>query len=266
MSLKRFLKRVKEIEQEQDNPFERRNQTQNELPSPQHDESNWLVSYADMMTLLCAFFVMMFSMAKLNVPEYDKIRKQLSEQFGGEYVDPTKDLARFATQMINDLGIEKEASVIQDRSGVAIVFESTLFFETLSAHILEPGVKILEKLTTAILDRQTLEKKSYKIVIEGHTDSRPVVGGAYPTNWELSSARASRVVRLFLDKGFLPSHLLAIGYGETRLQAPDRLPSGEWNAEALAKNRRVVVRILEPEVDTVPWNSAGKNFPAVTTH
>src|SRR5690349_4830797 len=71
-----------------------------------HDESNWLVSYADMMTLLCGFFIMLFSMAKLEEPQYDSFKQAMSKQFGGEYISPTKDLTQYATQIVNELGME----------------------------------------------------------------------------------------------------------------------------------------------------------------
>ena len=75
------------------------------------DESNWLVSYADMMTLLCGFFIMLFSMAKLDVPEYDSFKEAVSKQFGGQYTSPTKEMAKFATEIIQEMGLEKEAIV-----------------------------------------------------------------------------------------------------------------------------------------------------------
>ena len=224
------------------------------------DEGNWLVSYADMMTLLCGFFIMLFSMAKMDEPQFEKVKEAMSEQFGGEYKNPTKELAQVVTQAIQDAGIEAEAIVTRNHQGVSLSFESTVFFETLSADVKPQGRKVLDQLIAKIKEHQTQHSKQYKVVIEGHTDGRPVVAGVYPSNWELSGARASRVVRLFMDHSFSPDHLTAIGYADTHPKVPARTPSGAWDEEALAKNRRVVLRVLEPGVDAIPYPDA----PGVT--
>ncbi len=223
-----------------------------------HDESNWLVSYADMMTLLCGFFIMLFSMAKLDEPKFDSFKEEISKQFGKEYVSPSKELSKFAEQIIHDLGIDSTARVKADSSGISIVFESTLFFQTLSADISSEGQTILKNVIDKIYQRQKSFRTDYKIVVEGHTDGRPIVDGVYPSNWELSGARASRVVRMFLDSGFSSQKLTAIGYADTRPQLDARSADGRWSESALAKNRRVVLRILGPQVDSIPFPEGGK--------
>ena len=99
----------------------------------------------------------------------------------------------------------------------------------------------------------------YKVVVEGHTDGRPVVSGPYPSNWELSAARASRVVRLFLDKGYSPKQMTAIGYADTYPEKAERAPAGSFVEESMAKNRRVVIRILQPKVDYIPLPDSGND-------
>jgi chemotaxis protein MotB len=218
-----------------------------------HDESNWLISYADMMTLLCGFFIMLFSMAKLDEAKYDSFKEALVKQFGGEYTSATKEMAKFASEIIQELGVEQKAIVKSDINGVSIVFESTIFFETLSSDVTTQGKQILNKLIQSIKKRQDPAGKQFKIVVEGHTDGRPITGGIYPSNWELSGARAARVIRMFLDQGFASDHLTAIGYADTHPHAPTRNSAGQWDEKALAQNRRVVIRILEPKVDSIPF-------------
>jgi chemotaxis protein MotB len=218
------------------------------------DESNWLVSYADMMTLLCGFFIMLFSMAKLDDPKYESFKEEVSKQFGGQYQVPeSAQMARLATQILQEQGMERHALVNWNPSGIAVIFESTVFFDTLSADVRAQGEIVLSKLIDGISQRQKENGKHYRIVVEGHTDSRPIVSGVYPSNWELSAARASKVVRMFLDRGFEANRLTAIGYGDTHPRAPERTPAGSWDDDSLAHNRRVVLRILEPNVDSIPF-------------
>lgn len=227
------------------------------------DESNWLVSYADMMTLLCGFFIMLFSMAKMDDPKFDAMKESVAQQFGGEYKSEGKELAAFATQLIEQNGLEKDTVVRVSPSGVSMVFQSTVFFDTLSAEVSEPGQKILDLLLSRLSERQETVGKKYKIVVEGHTDGRPVLSGTFPSNWELSGARAARVVRMFLDKGYSADNLAAIGYADTRPELPHRTPAGTLDETALSKNRRVVIRILDPKVDSIPYPEA-PSAPAAT--
>lgn len=220
------------------------------------DESNWLVSYADMMTLLCGFFIMLFSMSKLDEPKYEAMKESVAKEFGGEYKSESKDLAQFASQLLQENGMDKDTVVRISPSGVALVFQSTVFFDTLSAEVSGPGQKLLDILLTRLNERQKTVGKDYKIVVEGHTDGRPVIGGSFASNWELSSSRASRVVRLFLDQGYAPENLTAIGYADTRPEVPHRTPAGTYDEGALSKNRRVVIRILDPKVDSIPYPEA----------
>jgi chemotaxis protein MotB len=208
------------------------------------DESNWLVSYADMMTLLCGFFIMLFSMAKLDDPKFEKVKEAVAEHFGGQYQSPSKDLSKWVTQILQDTPLKGEASVEEIEGGVAIVFRSQIFFETLSAEVTSAGKRVLGELAQALRERESFEKRPFRFVIEGHTDARPILAGNFPTNWELSSARASRVVRVFLDAGFDPRKMAALGYADTRPVQESRRPDGSWDELALAENRRVVVRVI----------------------
>lgn len=246
MATKKFLKAVKEAEE-----HEHKKHDSGTHGGGEEGES-WLISYADMMTLLCGFFIMLFSMAKLDEPQYEQVKKSVAEQFGGDYKSPTEELAKFVTQVLQEAGIEKETTVKSDPAGVSVAFNSTVFFDTLSADVRPQGRIVLDRLIESIASRQDMEMKKYRIVVEGHTDSRPVLSGVFPSNWELSGARAARVVRLFLDRGFQPDRLTAIGYADTRPELPARTPAGTWDEAALSKNRRVVLRILEPKVDFIP--------------
>ncbi len=262
MGLQKFLKKAHEIEEEHSERRHEEGESSLKSAAHNHDESNWLVSYADMMTLLCGFFIMMFSMARIDDYQYEYVKKEIARQFGGDYKSQTEDLAKFVSQVLEESGVEKDTVLKPEPSGVTIVFHSTVFFETASSDIRPAGRAILERLITAVDDRQMAELKKYKIVVEGHTDSRPIIGGLYPSNWELSAARATRVVRMFLERGFDPERLTAIGYADTRPLSPQRTPAGQWDETALTKSRRVVIRILEPKVDSIPFAQPEAPGPA----
>lgn len=221
--------------------------------SHSHDESNWLVSYADMMTLLCGFFIMIFSMSKIDQIKYERMQQQLAKDFHQEYISTPKDLEQSFKTMILSLGVEKSANVRSDALGVAITFESAVFFQTLSAEVSPKGKEILTQIIESIRSKQNATKQSYKIIVEGHTDARPILGGIYPSNWELSGARAAGVIRLFLNHGFRSDHLTAIGYADTYPVEASKTADGKWNEIGLSKNRRVVVRVLEASVDSIPF-------------
>lgn len=223
-----------------------------------HDDSNWLISYADIMTLLCIFYIMMFSMAKVNTAEFEKVKEKVAEHFKADYVSPTTSLDQSIKKVIEESGLEKHATVTRDGVSVAVAFHSTVFFNSLSADLLAPGQSVLQKLVAELSEKEKQSGKPFKIVVEGHTDSQAIVQGPFPSNWELSSARATRVVRLFLEHGYSPHNLLAIGYADTHPIAESHHSDGSWNSEALAKNRRVVLRVMLPEVDAIPWSSDGR--------
>ena len=248
MPVNKFLKSAHEIQQQAVSRRQHRRSGGGE-----GDEGNWLISYADMMTLLCGFFIMLFSMARLDEPKYEDLKEVMSKQFGGDYKSPSKELAKFVTQIIEETGTQKDTIVKVEGTGVTVMFQSLVLFENLSAEIAPKGQQILARIIDDLYSRQKKEAKRYQIVVEGHTDSRPITGGTqFATNWELSAARASRVTRYFADKGFEPGKLTAIGYGDTRPKAAARTPSGSYDEAALLKNRRVVLRILDSKADSIP--------------
>ncbi|HUP56415.1 MAG TPA: flagellar motor protein MotB, partial [Bdellovibrionota bacterium] len=217
-----------------------------------HDEANWLVSYADMMTLLCGFFVMLFSFANMDAARYEKAKEEISKQFKGTYISPQAEVKGFVTETLLAAGVTKNVIVKSDPTGVSIIFESVLFFDTLSAEVKAEGADVLNRLIQRLKLQQEKSGKKYRIVVEGHTDSRPITGGTFPSNWELSSSRASGVVRMFLNQGYAADRLIAIGYADTRPRVPPRKADGSLDEEAFGKNRRVVLRIMEPGMEVIP--------------
>ena len=257
-----------------------------------HDESNWLVSYADMMTLLCGFFIIMFSLAKIDPPKFDILQEQLAKQTGAPVTSPTKEMGRFVTSLLDQADVKKYATITTEPGEANITFQSTLFFNTLSATLLPEGENALKKIIEHM--KQSEGDRRYNIVVEGHTDSRPITDGPYPSNWELSSARASTVIRLFIAQGYAPERLTAIGYADTRpaknaeknqdvptsikdslAATKDSLAAMQGisiinkaplasNKDLLAANRRVIIKVLDPRLDAIPMQKMPIDVPPQT--
>ncbi|MBI4055956.1 MAG: flagellar motor protein MotB [Elusimicrobia bacterium] len=178
-----------------------------------HPAPAWLVNYADLMTELVCFFVILYALsAALN-----------------------KDIQKAKTQVEDVMKNEKisgEAKVDKEGLRISLSEQGQLaFFESGRADITPRMGEILGKLAPSLVN---LTDKN-DIIVEGHTDNIPVHSGAFASNWELSTARATQVVRFLVNqKRFPPSKMAAIGYGEYRPIAPNNTPDNR------AKNRRVV--------------------------
>ncbi len=212
----------------------------------------WLLTYADLITLLLAFFIIMFSMSHLDAKRFGKVSRALSGVLSGESRDllepdyDTEDgsgplkinrnrvMLRSIEQKAFDQGLDnkKFEAEITERGLVIHIMESALF---------KPGGAKLSNSALRILDLVASELDSIPnhVRVEGHTDNSPIATGKYPSNWELSSARATEVVRYFINAhGLSGRRISALGYGQYRPIRPNNTP------ENRAKNRRVDVVVL----------------------
>ena len=212
----------------------------------------WFATYSDMMTLLFAFFVLLFSLSTLDPVKLAEFGE------GGDKRTEVKDLAEIKQEfeeMIKELDMESTATVSQDPRGIALEIDGDICFESSQVEIKPQLMRVLDR---AIEDILTAENDIRPIVIEGHTDSDLMRGDAakiYPTNWELSSGRAAEVVKYLIAKGVNSTRLSPTGYA-------DRWPfgitwtqkrSGDINQELIdamnatkdlrRKNRRIKIII-----------------------
>lgn len=245
---------------------------------PQEEEhenhERWLVSYADFITLLFAFFVVMYAISSLNEGKYRVLSDSLVSAFKNvptsaqsvhlqpavatepqpirrlsrikpeNEIDPGKKqtenmraIAQDLLKVLAPLVKNNQVKVTQSIRGVTIEINASVLFA--------PGQAIMqtesEKALTAV--GKVLAGVPNRIQVEGHTDDIPISTTLYPSNWELSSARASTVVRLFSDNGVDPERLVAIGYADNRPVVPNT------DAAARARNRRVTVLIISEAKD-----------------
>lgn len=228
-----------------------------------HDEP-WLVSYADMMTLLFGFFVLMYSLAVAKIDKDDdkmiKMRKEMAKYFGGEYVTPEKNTLEDFKKAIKGTQLENNINTKLSPEGVEISMQSASLFASGSAKLLPDAEKAIR--TLGVLMKKKKES-DFDIVIEGHTDDAPLINTTvFPSNWELSSARAGSVVRILAQAGFSESRMRTVGYASGRPAVPNRDKKGVPLESNRAKNRRVVMRFLNKNVTESQVQPTKKPEPA----
>ncbi len=222
----------------------------------------WMATFADLVTLLMCFFVLLFAMSTTQQETYKELVKSLRSALGAQAVPESgtrEGLTMHAvpseepseSQQIDELGgmIEKEmdeivsevrelvlfnklggeVSVSKNEDGVVITMSDLLLFETGGTRLAPKGMDILEKVASV------LSRLAYRVKIKGHTDSSPMSSSQFPSNWELSSARASTVVRLLIANGVSPKYISAEGYAHYHPVATNDTPQGR------ARNRRVEI-------------------------
>lgn len=172
----------------------------------------WMVNYADLMTELVCFFVILYALSAALNKDMQNAQQQVQEM-----IDQGK--------MSGQVQMDKEGMriTLEEQSQVA-------FFGSGSAELTEQMRSQMDTISPVL---RTLAEK-HDIVVEGHTDNIPIATRQFASNWELSTARATSVVKLLLGEKFPPKRLAAVGYGEYHPIAPN---DSEGNRK---KNRRVV--------------------------
>lgn len=231
-----------------------------------HNRERWLVSYADFITLLFAFFVVMYAISTLNEGKYRVLSSALTAAFRHERVvapppggfvplvplplpvarppaKPGVDLRQqqeeklrgLATRIVEAMGPLVQSGQVQLREtarGLAVEINASVLFAPAQAVLQPDSIAALQSVV------EVLRGVDNSIEVEGHTDKVPIATSQYPSNWELASARASAVVRLFIATGLPAERLIAVGYADNR-----PVESGD-SPEARARNRRVTLLIL----------------------
>jgi chemotaxis protein MotB len=239
---------------------------------PNHER--WLISYADFITLLFAFFVVMYAISSVNEGRYRVLSNALSTAFGSFQHDPSaspivpiipgagraapiprplrrdesditpeqkqrikhmQDVAERISKVLANQVNQGQVRVTNGARGVAIEINAAVLFAPGQA-VLQPSSLDVLKTVAAVI--ATFDDP---IQVEGHTDSQPINTPQFPSNWELSTARAGSVVRFFIDHGVPAARLSAAGYAEFHpVESNDSL-------EGRSRNRRVTLMVLAPD-------------------
>ena len=212
------------------------------LPVEEEESEDWLTTYADAITLLMAFFVMLLNFSKIDIPAYEAAAAGIKNELGlgdseGNPIEIIKD---DIIDVVYELQADKVVQVETDDKGITIELASSAFYLPGSAEFRPEALPVLEKIGQLLIAPRY---QAYIVEIEGHTDDDPIHTDKYPSNWELSSGRATRVVRAFIERGMDFRRLKAIGYAETRPKLPNRHDDGTPIPENMSDNRRVVMNV-----------------------
>ncbi len=237
-------------------------------PEEHENHERWLVSYADFITLLFAFFVVMYSISSLNEGKYKVLSEALvgvfnepersvkpiaireqrpqttrptdplvidSEQtdaaLGQGFNDPLKSISDEVNAAFGDLISSDQMTVRGNELWIEIELNSSLLFGSGDAMPSDKAFDLIDKVAKIV------KPFDNPIHVEGFTDDQPINTAQFPSNWELSSARSSSIVRLLAMNGVNPARLASVGYGEFQPLTSNA------TAEGRGRNRRVVLVI-----------------------
>jgi chemotaxis protein MotB len=196
----------------------------------------WLLSYADLITNLLIFFLVLLSAATISESRMQTISKYLSGQESPHSLERIEEELR---KQVREHGLEMLIATDKTDEGLEVSLNSGLVFDTGDAAIRPEQMKAVD----TMLETLVPYADKYRFAVEGHTDSQPITpGGRYASNWELSTARANAVRHRLQLLGVAPTRVRVEGYADTKPLPEDKL-DGLSEAERLARHRRVVVRI-----------------------
>jgi chemotaxis protein MotB len=258
-------------------------------PRPEEHENleRWLVSYADFITLLFAFFVVMYAISSVNEGKYRVLSDSLLAaftdtppiKFGNEAAralaagtpveraasaaeakqrvqqEKMKKIAKNVLEVLQPLMRDGQVKVTQTNKGIAVEINASVLFQPADANLNPESLKALRAVA------EVLAEIDNPIRVEGYTDNIPIRTAFYPSNWELSAARAGSVVRLFTEHGVMSDRLVAVGYADNKPVAENASEEGR------SRNRRVTIMILaegeekRAEMDVRSESESGTGWP-----
>lgn len=201
------------------------------------NNEGWLTSYADLITNLLIFFVLIISASQMQNGKMERI----IESMNNKKTSSSMTLAKAKKELKNVLkeqNMEKQVSVELTDNGLELAFQSGVMFSSGSAQIFEA----MDGQLAIVLNAVAKYREKYHFAVEGHTDETPIRSDTYRSNWELSSARAL-VVRDRLEASGAPKTKIRVeAYADTQPLAPDKLQNLTRD-EVLSLHRRVVIRL-----------------------
>jgi len=218
------------------------------------EDTSWMLTYGDIITLLMIFFVLLFSTSKVSQEKFDQVAQSINESLNRPGPDPKTDAPdtlsplaeaqKILEKLIKDQGLEKQMTTKLTKRGLMIELSSNSFFDSGSAVVRASMYKTLRDLSGVI---QNLPRNDYRVEIEGHTDNVPIRTARFPSNWELSALRSINVLHIFEESGLPKDRITATAFAETKPKVSNTNSQGVNLPMNQAKNRRVVVFIKNVE-------------------
>lgn len=205
-------------------------------------EDDWLTTFADIATLMLAFFVLLAAISKVDPVLFEQVKAGMAKGIGQRDIErPIEALRNDITAAIELMKVDDVIGLGVDQQGLVIEFASAAFYEPGSAALREETVPILERMAVTL---GSMKYRNFQIEVQGHTDDTPINTPIFPSNWELSAARATRVVRFLEDVGLPSQRMRAVGLADTAPKVPNRDPEGNPLPNNQEINRRVAVRVM----------------------
>ncbi len=227
-------------------------------PEIKQGAPEWVVTFGDMMSLLLCFFVLILSFSTLELENFKKLAGILKEGFGikteislaeiplgsktvGDNTSSKHGSAsalivlEAAREALEKSGMAKHGSVEKTERGVVLRLDGDALFPSGKASLSAEARAVLGEIAAMASER------TGQIEVEGHTDNVPISSSLYPSNWELSTARAGSAARYLIGMGVPATGVKAVGYADTRPLVPNDTP------ENRAKNRRIEFLFVTPE-------------------
>ncbi len=208
-------------------------------------EDDWLFTYADMITLLLTFFVLIISVSEVSQTKIEILKESMNETLlltENKELTPFKDLSEKLDKVVDDLKLNNQIEISKKAEGVYIELKDKVLYHTGSAKVKEVSKKVLKELVKVVRE---MNLEDLQIEVSGYTDNLPIISKQYPSNWELSAHRATNVVKYFIAMGISPRTLKAVAYADSRQKEID--PDGDLSPQEIRNlNRRIVIGIIRP--------------------
>lgn len=216
-----------------------------EIEAEQSNE-DWLITYSDVITLILTLFVLLLSMATIDQAKFEQFKKSLNEEVFNNEEDKTAFLSLIEDfkHLFNRYNMQNAVTVNTVPRGLQLELSSSMLYNSGSATIKTEMEPVLDELAVMLKD---FTYDDFVVEIEGHTDNNPINTMQFPSNWELSTNRATNIVKYLITKGIDPEKLRAAGYADTRPKVVNNDEQGNPIPENQAVNRRVVIYVVRDD-------------------
>ncbi len=201
--------------------------------------TTWLVSYADLVTILLSFLILLLAVSGLNQPKFELLVSALSGRAEGTL----QQIKTHLDEIIEESGLVGEVETLLEPDGLKVSFPNALLFDSGSARLTPQGVAVFEPIASQLTE--TVAPR-FGFIIEGHTDDVPIHTVEFQSNWELSASRAIHVMNRLSEAGVDPRRISIQGYADTRPAEPRETVALDGLDEIQARraaSRRVIIRI-----------------------